>query len=359
MIVKNMIRLVLCILLFACACTGHAQAKVINTNIVFYGKVVDQYYAPVTNAEVAIDIDYLDQSNAKITKRLNVSTDNKGFFILNNYGSAMHINGIVKEGYEFDYRKNMDHYFEYSSAFQKASFVSDQNAPVIFHMAKLKDEPAYLIHLPPQERNFLPTERSTYNLNLGGNWINSNGQFIDSNGHVDLAVRCTLSQDKDKMELTIISMDSNSGLIASDEYLEIAPAQGYEPQTVIEIDIPERYQQLKKYVYAKSRGGMMYSRLDLNFAIRPSNLLMSIEIWTNPQHSRNLKYDKAFQKYAKRLRYEVRERHYQQNLRAMKNKKRFKYMPRTLPVTGAMVINSDAAKIGKNAKNNGPSYRGP
>jgi len=359
MIMKNTVNWMFCILLFASASSGYAQTKVVNTNIAFFGKVVDQYYAPVANVEVEIDVDYFDQSNDKKTKTLNAKTNSKGFFIFNNNGSSIHISNLAKEGYEFAYRKNLDHYFEYSSAFKKACFLPDQKAPVLFHMIRIKDEPAYLIYQPSQERNFLPTERSTYNLNLGGNWIDSNGQFINGGGHVDLAIRCALSQDKDKMLLTLTSMDTNSGVIASDKHLNLAPAQGYEPEAIIEIDIPERYQELKKYVYSKSRGGMMYSRLDLILTIRPSNLLVNIDIWTNPEHSRNLRHDKEFQEYTKRQRYNVRERHYQQNLRTTKNIKQFKYMQRTLPVSGNLIVSPDATKKEKNANNNGPSYRAP
>ena len=334
MILKNTVNRLFCILVLACAGFGYAQTEIVNTDILFYGKVVDQYYAPITNAEVNFAINHLDQSRTKITKTVNVKTDQKGFFVLKTTGSSIHIENLIKDGYEFAYRKNIDTYFEYSLPFQKAGFIPDQKTPIIFHMTKIKDEPAYLIHQPSLERNFLPNEKSTYNLNLGGNWIDSNGQFINSDGHIDLAIRCALSKDKDKMELTIISMDSNSGIIESDKHLDLAPAQGYKPQTVIEIDIPKKIQDVKKYIYAKARGGMMYSKLDLNLTIRPSNLLVRIDVWTNPQHSRNLRYDKAFQQYAKRQRYDIRERHYQKNLRIAKNKELFKYVPRNLPVAG-------------------------
>ena len=133
------------------------------------------------------------------------------------------------------------------------------------------------------------------------------------------------------MELTFMSMDSNSGVIASDKLLEVAPLTGYEPDAVIEIDIPDRFEERTMFVYAKARGGLMYSRLELELTIRPSNLLVQMNIWTNPEHSRNLKYDKEFQKYVKRERYEIRDRRYQENIRAMKLKEQFKYVPRTMP----------------------------
>ena len=59
---------------------------------------------------------------------------------------------------------------------------------------------------------------------------------------------------------------------------------------------------------------MMYSRLRLELEVRPSNLLVGLDVLTNPAQSRNLKYDKAFQKYIKEKRYNLREQKYQQYL---------------------------------------------
>lgn len=312
-------------------CLALEQAGPRDVEIVFYGKVVDQYYKPVSGAEVHADIFRSKTYKSEKTPHNIVKADKKGLFIIRDEGVSLYVDGIQAEGYELLLRKNLDRSFEYSSTYRKASFRSDQAAPIIFHMQKIKDEPAYLIHQPSMERNFLPTEKRAYYLNLGGNWIDVNGQFQNDSGHIDLNVKCGLTKAKDKMELTFMSMDSNSGVIASDKLLEVAPLAGYEPDAVIEIDIPDRFEERTMFVYAKARGGLMYSRLELELTVRPSNLLVQMNIWTNPEHSRNLKYDKEFQKYVRRERYEIRDRRYQENIRAMKLKSQFKYVPRTMP----------------------------
>jgi hypothetical protein len=333
MLEKKNILWVLILLVSLClpvACMGAQQVVVKDVEIVFYGKVVDQYYQPVAGAEVHADI-FRSQADKNIkTPSTKVKTDKKGLFTIKGKGLSIFIAGIGVDGYEFLSHKNPDRSFEYSSAYRNASFVPDQTAPLIFRMQKIKGEPAYLIHQPALERNFLPTENRGYNLNLGGNWIDAKGQFQNNSGHVDLRIKCGLSKDKNKMELTITSMDSNSGVLSSKKLFQEAPLAGYAPEITIEVDIPERYQERKIYIYAKARGGMMYSRLDCQLSVRPSNLLISMDVWTNPEHSRNLKYDKAFQKYVKKERYDVRERYYQENIRAMKIKQQFKYEPRTL-----------------------------
>jgi len=335
-------------------CMGVQQTGATNVDIVFYGKVVDQYYRPVVGAQIRADIFRSQAGKDKKTPQKIVKTDKKGLFRITDKGLSLYLDGIQAEGYEFIFRKNPDRSFEFFSAYRRASFVSDRAAPIIFRMQKLKGEPAYLIRQLSLERNFLPMEKRAYNLNLGGNWIDDKGQFQNNSGHVDLKIRCGLSKDEDKMELTIISMDSNSGIVVSDKLLQEAPLDGYEPESVIEIDIPARYKELKKYVYVKARGGMMYSRLELDLTVRPSNLLVYIDIWTNPEHSRNLKYDKEFQKYVKMERYEVRERKYQENLRAMKLKRQFKYMPRTV-----FLGNSQHASAKSKQKSSGYYYNAP
>lgn len=338
-------------LLSAVTCFAGEQSKTEDVKILFYGKVVDQYYQPVVGANIHVDVFKSDINKIKPSAKLVVETDKKGLFVIKDRGSSIHIKDIEKQGYEFLYRKNVNRSFEYSSMYPQAVYKPERNAPLIFHMRKVKDEPAYLLRQSSLERNFAPARSSEYGLNLGGNWINDNGEFQKSSKHIDLKVRCDVSEDEKQFELTITSMDSNSGVLTSDEFLEEAPADGYEPMVVLAIDIPERYEERKTFVYAKARGGLMYSRLDLDLTVRPSNLLVSIDIWTNPEHSRNLKYVKEFQKFAKKKRYDVREHHYQEHLRALARKERFQYEPRK-KLTG------DSTKLARNMKQNRGRYDG-
>ncbi len=319
-------------LLSAIACFAREQSQTEDAEMLFYGKVVDQYFRPVVDANVHVDILKSDINRIKPTKNFVVRTNIKGLFTIKERGCSIDIRNIERDGYEFLYHKNLNRSFEYSSTYSKAVYKPDRNAPLIFHMGKMKDEPAYLIHQSSLARNFPPARSSEYGLNLGGSWINDNGEFQEDSRHIDLKVKCNLSDDRKQFELSITSMDSNSGILISDEFLEEAPADGYEPKIVLEINIPERYEERTAFIYARARGGLMYSRLDLELTVRPSNLLVSMDIWTNPEHSRNLKYNKEFQKYVKKKRYDIREHHYQENLKAMARKERFRYEARNEPI---------------------------
>lgn len=312
----------------AVTCPAQEPLQIEDTNILFYGKVINQYYKPVAGANVQVDIFRSGTNKIEAVQKITIKTNKKGLFTVRDKGCSIYIKSIEKNGYEFLHRKNLDQNFEYSSKYSKAVFVPDRNAPLIFHLQKMEGEPAYLINQSSLERNFPPTQSPEYGLNLGGSWIDDNGRFQKDSGHIDLKIKCNLSMNQKQFELFILSLDSNSGILQSDKLLDQAPADGYKPEIVIKVDIPERYEEKKIYVYAKSRGGLMYSRLELGLTVRPSNLLVSMDIWTNPESSRNLKYNKSFQEYAKKERYNTREHYYQVSLRTKSRQDHFKYEPR-------------------------------
>lgn len=325
--------IVLCILLSSSVvCFAKKQPKMKDIGILFYGKVVDQYFKPVVKAQVHVDVFQFDLDGNKVVKNVTVKTGSTGLFTINDIGHSIYITSAEKDGYEFLYGRNLNQNFDYCSIYPQAVFVPDRKAPLIFYMRKMKDEPAFLIHKLPFERNFPPTSSPVYSLSLGGTWIDDNGQFRKDMvlDYVDIKVQSRLSIDQKRFELTFISMDSNSGIIVKDELLYQAPAEGYEPKKIIEIKVPVRYEQKKTYVYVKARGGQMYSRIDLELTVRPSNLLVGMEIWTNPNHSRNLKYNEVFQKYVKKKRYDVREHRYQEHLRAKRMKELLSYKQRDI-----------------------------
>ncbi len=325
---KNGTNSVLVILLLSVStafCNVDEDFEGLGTAIVFYGKIVDQYYKPVADANIYVDVFEIGADEEKGAKNVVAVTDKNGLFVIKNKGGAIYIKGFEKDGYEFLYEKNLDRHFEYCSSYSKAIFSPDANAPLLYYVQKFIDEPAYLVHIRNLERNFPPSQSPEYTMNLGGDWIDDNGELHknSSPGATDLKIKCNMSEDKKSYKLFFTSTGHGNGIIASDKLQEQAPAKGYERRVVVEVNIPERYKEKKSYIYVKSRNGLMYSRLELELEVRPGNLLVGIDVLTNPAQSRNLKYDKEFQKYAKKKRYDVREQKYQQYLVAMKRKQLF------------------------------------
>ena len=311
-------------------CFGQTPAAVDDVDIVFFGKVVDQFYAPVADANVGIEVFHSQGSGRKGIKAVMIRTDEDGLFTLKDKGISIHIQKIEKRGYEFVDHKNVDRDFDYSHVYPKAVFVPDERSALLFHMRKIEGEPAYLICKPSVELNFSPDRGHEYNLDVVGTWIDNMGVLhrASSGGHTDLNIKCSLSKDRKAYELMFLSTDTNSGVLVSEDAFEQAPDGGYKAQANLEVDIPMKYEERRVQVYVKARGGQAYSRLELDLTVRPSNLLISAEIRTNPAGSRNLKHDAQFQKYESKRRYDDRERQYQERVRAMRRWERLKYETR-------------------------------
>jgi len=309
---------------------ANENAQVRDVDILFYGKIVDQFYAPVADANVAIEVLHSPGTGSTGIKNVVIKTDENGLFTLKDKGISIHIENVEKSGCRFLAHKNADRDFEYSHEYTKAVFIPDKRSPLIFHVRRLEGEPAYLIYRPSVEMQFSPDQTHEYNLDLLGAWIDDRGVLhrASGGGHTDLNITCALSHERDAYNLTFISTDTNSGVLVSEKTLEQAPPDGYEPEAGLQVSIPEKYEQSRIQLYVKARGGQAYSRLDLELTVRPSNLLIAARFWTNPAASRNLKYDPQFQKYEKKRRYDERERCYQEQLSAMRRRERLKYEPR-------------------------------
>jgi len=313
-----------CFSCLAAICIAGETAKLENAAILFYGKVVNQYYKPVSGANVHARISYYAPNGTKKVRSITVTTNSKGLFVLKSIGYSVYLEKIEKSGCEFPSHKNPTRSFDYSAIYPEAIFVPDKNSPIIFHVREAGNGPAYLIRRPSLERNFLPDEKQgVYNLNLIGTWIDADGKLHRAlkGGHTDLTIKYNLSKDKSAYELVFLSRDTNSGVLVKDELLDEAPIEGYKPETKIAVNIPKEYNKKQTYLYVKARGGQAYSRLDLEFEVRPSILRVGANLWANPAGSRNLKYDKDFQEYEKK-------RRYQEKLRTAQEKAKHPYKPR-------------------------------
>lgn len=126
-----------------------------ETDIAFYGMVVDQYESPVVGAEVTLDLlqsSSLTESGMSIST-VRVTTDDAGFFsIQDKRGIQLSIVKIERAGYEFTrteisqetfvYRKNLA--YARGEHGRDVPFVADRAKPIFFHMRK-RGATAFLI----------------------------------------------------------------------------------------------------------------------------------------------------------------------------------------------------------------------
>ena len=301
-----------CCLFFANDFAQSAQLS--QADIKFYGRVVDQFDAPVAGARVNFGIRYLATTEEAKVKTITLTSDSSGLFSLDDSGSAVYSRTIEKDGYEFLDIKSQSE-FDYSSSVAGLPG-SSANNPVIFYMRK-KNDPAFLLrhsHRKTVESNKL--EKYYLDLHSGNIWTGSElvekpnlASSLTTNlnepnqpeikpfalEHIDLLITPYLSEDESKYELSFDTFDANNGVIVSDELLYEAPNDGYMFSTTIEVAKPEKIQKTKKFLYIKARNGRTYARIDLSMTAKPDILVVKTRTWTNPDSSRNLEYDKAFQ----------------------------------------------------------------
>lgn len=303
-----------CLIIFANISVGAVE----DQNIDFYGIVLDQFQNPVENARVEVQI-LQEIEGSKNYLDANDITDQDGKFSFHFPGEALFLTGISKPGFDFKISANPERAFYYKDVYEKHVFKPDSNQPVRFTLKNL-DEPAFLINRAQLTRNFYPDDTRSFGLNLLGTWIDEKGKIHEpTSAYRDLKVYTRKSPDNLFYELWFVEMDTNSGVIAKNKKLEKAPEVGYVSEAKLKIPIHPFSRKEKRYIYVKGRGGTIYSRLDLELFARQSGLFVRLDVWTNPQGSRNLKYDQEFQAYEEMRRYDARETAYLEKLEDMTN----------------------------------------
>jgi hypothetical protein len=255
--------------------------KSMDKSIQFYGKVLDQNNNPVTGAQVLMNV-----RGSMGIKEISRITDNAGFFIVNNEtGNLLFIESIDKTGYEFSVENNLPISFRIDEF-----YVFDPAKPVIFKLRK-KEPPATVI--PWEYVSLLfNLKTSGYELDLIKSDWDSPGQFGKApflrDKHVDVLIKGKLAADQKSYELTVETPDQGSGVILGDTLLYVVPEQGYQQKEKLIVPLQN---QMKKYVYIKSRNGKVYARLDFEIKTTEETMIVSMNSWTNPTGSRNVDYD--------------------------------------------------------------------
>ncbi|MCD4830523.1 MAG: carboxypeptidase-like regulatory domain-containing protein [Anaerohalosphaeraceae bacterium] len=309
--VKIKLLLIACLGLFIGNVCLAEQANLSQDDIKFYGKVVDKSGKPVAGVVINIGIKKSNKAKGVYVDSTTATSDSQGLFEVSGLGSAAYIRTIEKPDYEFISKKGKMN-FNYSS--------TTANNPAIFHMRK-KNPPAFLLR-NSYLLKFGLDDTTEYYLDIasGGLWdgqkLEKNPRLnsmlfqkvevlpLDSNDirpnmlidHADIVVVGRPNRDGSEVEISFTCLDANSGLLVDDEIFYEAPADGYNTMAKMQIDITSKTAKLKKYLYVKSRDEQFYSRIDLSIATGSQGLTVIAKTWTNPDGSRNLEYDKQYQK---------------------------------------------------------------
>jgi len=276
-------------------------AKNNETDMHFYGKVVDQNGDPVERATVTYSYEFYGYKK-KVTW-----TDKEGLFEITERGMGLlMIEMIEQEGYDksFDVNKDAkdnstprDYDFTKQGTYHQRHDTDEKfkqpiaSVPEIFKIRK-KGEPTMLFSTT-DKISFVKNEEKAYALCFAtyGYWytkdlyekVRSSGKRID-------VVATGRYQDTAYILNFKAVGDSSAGIILSDERLSSAPADGYNPEAEALFKEGTTSVQKELFLYVKSGNPPIFSRVEMKAVVYSQGNQLSIEYhsYTNPYGERNL-----------------------------------------------------------------------
>ncbi|MBL1293377.1 MAG: hypothetical protein COB61_005850 [Thiotrichales bacterium] len=223
-------------------------------DIQFFGKVIDQHSNPVTNLRVRYGGTH--SVFAAGSGEGYTATNEQGLFQINNVkGKSLIIEGFSQLGYQFPETE----YFDYRSDEKnnkKSWRNSSIDSPYIFNAWKVESYPKIKKGKPIF--GFIPDNRD-YTINF------LSAGSIKNEGVTEGNLRIRFKRDEKNWQLEIIAM--NGGLQeAEDEYLNLAPEEGYSNSLSYRGKKHEA-RTIRKNIYFISRSGRLYGNVKMR--IRP------------------------------------------------------------------------------------------
>lgn len=246
----------------------------------FYGKVVDQFGAPVVGAKVRGVIVFSSVDGANNQDNYTV-TDGSGLFKFNNLHGPNF--GAVPSKYGYEYNERQPNNW-------RESYKPDPANPIIFPMYKLQGAE------PMTHQNFivmLPCDGTQTSINL------RTGKAVISDG--DMLVAFTRNPEQihrgTPFEWTLTLEVPGGGLLeAHDIFPYEAPDSGYQETITITTGAsPQSYINTASQTYYFKSSDGKYGRvtIGLHADYQPPPTLLGIEVYLNPSGSRNLEWDPA------------------------------------------------------------------
>jgi len=234
-----------------------------DEDIVFYGKVLDQFGSPVGNAKVAGSVQVNNGTREGVDK-CSLVTDGNGLFTISGYkGKTLGI-WITKNGYVMATTKTS---FVYSHLWPEAEQHNpDPNNPVVIKMRKLQGaEP--LVGIGKEYR--LPFTGAPLFFDL------LTGKVSDSGGDLQVVItRAPGSISKQNPgDWSIEFKPVSGGIMESDDATYRvsyeAPADGYQNSDLVQMnhDNPAWFDNIQRVFFLTSRNGQVYSKFYMDFGI--------------------------------------------------------------------------------------------
>jgi len=274
------------------------QYRVEEGEILFFGKVVDQYGAPVVRAEVWVSMPTQELAGKpQAQRRMTFVTDETGSFEISKRtcgsshlkGHYLYVEKITKDGYDSEPIDDARSLFSFSLTNAKR-FQPDASRPIIYRMRK-KGDTVFLVEDNVLKFQLPATESGK---TMGYDFIErgpirdvAHPTGDDAARVCDLQVKATFNTNVATWTVVLSPGDTNGGIIVSEQLLYEAPDTGYQPEYAF---TPEDRKPMKaKYVYLKSRDPAIYTRLEIEHINANRDFFrLSGKSVTNPYGERNL-----------------------------------------------------------------------
>jgi hypothetical protein len=243
----------------------------------YYGKVVDQYGNPVTDADVEGNI-MLDSLETSKEETHITQTDNRGFFQFTGlHGASLGVH-IRKEGYEMDARGK--------GSKAPIGQRSSQDDRATFTIWKFRGaEPIKYV----STESHVPFDGTPITFDITTGKENPNGDLRVTLLRVPLQVRRSGQKFDWGIKIEIL----HGGLIAeNDAYPYWAPISGYQPYFEFNIssnDVPWHSTMTQNFYIKNSHGQFGRMQMDTFASATPSGV--RFDVWINPSGSQNLEFD--------------------------------------------------------------------
>jgi hypothetical protein len=260
----------------------------VNTKAVeFYGKVVDQFGAPLAGVSVTGSVIYNSSAGSGVQEK-HTTTDAQGLFSFTGMKGRTFDYHLEKVGYETMPEGDA---FDYTELVPEATrHHPDPKNPVVLKMWKLQGaEP--LIFFENRELR-VPVDGTSLRIDL------TTGKRVETGGDLIVTLRHSMAEHGQWLQRYPWQAEiaASGGVVeTTSRLMYLAPESGYVPTLTLgeKGDEPEYRGQFDKQLYVKTAGGH-FARLKMHVSTqtnpdRPSYVTLSW--WLNPKPgSRNLEY---------------------------------------------------------------------
>jgi hypothetical protein len=268
-----------------------ALALLNNENVVLYGKVTDQFDAPVAGAEISGSIQVNDGTRVG-ADQIRLVTDNNGMFTISGYtGKALGI-AVKKPGYVMATTNTR---FVFSRLWSEAEQHNpDPNHPTVIKMWKLQGaEPLAGI----DQRHKFPYTDTPVSFDLLA------GKIVASGGDIKITVSRSegVVSEQTLQDWSVRVEAVDGGVLRADatgaRVIYVLPEGGYQPSDtfILSTNAPHRWAgSIEQMYFVRSRGGQVYSKLNVGLAINrnPANpVWVEFRGAANANGSRNFEAD--------------------------------------------------------------------